>query len=396
MMDLDAVAELFTLGFTLGGKTLLIDRKLPEIEISYEIRDTPTTWKHVYKALEDSVIETCQNVKNPGMLLSGGMDSRIIAGIISDNDFDIPYYTIGALQKEIVVSKAIAGILKLRHFVLPTRESQETLNAHRLRDISFHTMGTLRIPHFLSPIHSPALERTKARIETFITGLYGTELWADSITTQSHSLKDFCGMLYRNRCQIQTIEKEYHVRALSNLLEYCRGLDIRSLLYETYIKSRAITETYTLDKKRLITPILNSEVLSATFSLPIEMRRDKRINHLIIKHEFPKLKSIPDILARCKHRILSRVKKGFRKTLNLRRKEVFDFDFLFRSNPFLKEYIRRGIPSISNRRICENVIDCFYNREMDISKPMSCFLSYFFLRDDIQTDSNMVLVKIRS
>jgi len=396
MMDLDAVAELFTFGFTLGGKTFLIDRKLPEIDVSYEIKDTPTTWKHVYKAFEDSVIETCQSVKSPGMLLSGGMDSRIIAGIISDNDFDIPYYTIGALQKEIVISKAIAGILKLRHFVLPMPESEEMLNVHRLRDISFHTMGTLRIPHFLHPIHSPVLERTKAGIETFITGLYGTELWADSITTQSHSLEDFCGMLYRNRCRIQTLEKEYHVRALMNLMKYCKGLDIRSLLYETYIKSRAITETWTLDKKRLITPILNSEVLSATFSLPIEMRQDKRINHLIIKHEFPKLTSIPDILARCKHRIFSRLNKGFRRTLNLRRKDVFDFDFFFRSKPFLREHMRRGIPSISNRKICENVIDCFYNKKMDISKPMSCFLSYFFLNDNMQTDSNISLVKIRS
>jgi len=319
------------------------------------------------------------------MLLSGGMDSRIIAGIIAENKFDIPCYTIGTLPKEIMVSKAISETLKLRHFIISKTDDQDLLDFCMLRDIAFHTLGTLSMPYFIW--RSFALRRIskKEKMHTFITGLYGTELLAESITRQSNSLEDFCKRLYQSRYRIQTLEKEYHLRALSNLLKYCKGLDMRSLYYETYIKSRARTETWTLDKKPIVSPFLNSEVLSSTFSLPMEMRLYKRINHLIIKHKFPKLASIQDITVIPKNKIFVYIKKKLRKALNLRRKDVFDFDILFRNSPDLKKYIRYGIPSISNKKICEKIIDCFYNKKMNISKPMSRFLTYYFLKDEIQT-----------
>jgi len=382
MENIDAICEFFTFRFVLGDKTFLIDHKIPEIDMPYRIEEKPTTWKDTSKALENSVIEICQKANHPCMLLSGGMDSRIIAGIMAENNFDILCYTIGTIKKEIAVSKAIAETLKLRHIVLTLPKPHELLDYNVLRTIALHTMGTLSIPYFLW--RTPALKRVKA--QSFITALYATELWADWITPKSKSLIDFCNMVYETRCRVQTLKKQYHQKALSNLLKYGESLDIKSAYYETYIKSRARTELYTVDKKPILTPFLNSEVLSSTFSLPIEMRQYKRINHLIIKHKFPKLASIPDVLPiKPKNKPFSYVKKRIRQVLNLRRKDVFDFDHLFRNNSDLKKYIRRGIPSISNKKICENIIDCFYNKKMDISKPMSCFLSYFFLKGETQT-----------
>jgi hypothetical protein len=58
--------------------------------------------------------------------------------------------------------------------------------------------------------------------------------------------------------------------------------------------------------------------------------------------------------------------------------EIIDFDSMFRNNLDLKEYIRGGILSISNEIICDKIIDNFYNKNINISKPMSYFISFFY------------------
>ena len=60
MENIDAIYEFFTFRFVLGDKTFLTDHKIPEIDIPYRIEKKPTTWKDVSKALENSVVETCQ------------------------------------------------------------------------------------------------------------------------------------------------------------------------------------------------------------------------------------------------------------------------------------------------------------------------------------------------
>lgn len=146
MENIDAICEFFTFNFVLGDKTFSTDNKIPEIDIPYRIEKKPTTWKDVSKALENSVVEICLKANHPCMLLSGGMDSRIIAGIIAENNFDVPCYTIGVNEKEITASKAIAETLKLRHIVLTSPEPHELLAYNLLRTIALHTMGTLSIP----------------------------------------------------------------------------------------------------------------------------------------------------------------------------------------------------------------------------------------------------------
>jgi hypothetical protein len=380
MEDLDAISEFFTFGFVLGKKTLIRDHKIPEININYRIEETITSWKDVYQALENSVIESIQSAKSPCMLLSGGMDSRIIAGIIADNKLDVPFYTLGILPKETRVSKTISKVLDGSHTIIPIKEDQDLLEYQYLRDIASHTLGTLSMPYFIWRSSSLRTITDKEKNSTFITGLYGTELLSETITHQSNSIKDFCERLYQSRYRIQTLEMEFHIKALSNLLRQCKGLTKRSLYYEAYIKPRARTETQTIDGNPVISPFLNTDVLTSIFSLPPDLRREKRINHQIIKHKFPTLAQIPDVTPPKRNKNFTYLQNKFFHAHA--KKNFINFDALFRNKPDLKKYIKHGIPSISNKAICEKIVDCFYHKKMNISKPLSYFLTYYHLKDE--------------
>jgi asparagine synthetase B (glutamine-hydrolysing) len=378
--NIDAVSELFSLGFILGDKTLLVDRKIPELAINYRVGKSTASWKNVFESLECSVIERCQEARDPCMLLSGGMDSRIIAGIIAENKIDIPFFTIDILPKESGVSKEISEALKLQHFIVESGNNQELLDVDLLFEIAAHTLGTLSLPYFIwRSFALRKLSREKV-VKTFITGLYGSELLAESLTYKSMGIRDFCTNLFESRFRAQTLERKYHHLALTNLIKYCPGFDIRSAYYETYIKSRARTETLSIDGNQVISPFLDSEVLTSIFSLPPDMRMNKRIHHLILKHKFPKLARIKDVTGIPENRMYAWARKKIGKIMNLRRAGVIDFDSMFRQELSLKKYIRGGVPSISNENICEKLIDDFYNQNMPISKFISYFISNYFVR----------------
>jgi len=371
--DIDGISELFTFGFTLGDKTISTEHKMPDVSEPYEIYDRETSWKDVYKALEDSVIRTCQEHRNIGFLLSGGADSRVIAGIVIKNGFDIPFYTVNLFKKEVESATKLAEILKVRHSIVSPVEDRNLLSYDKLKEVALHSKGTLSMPHYVM--------RRKEGIEdvdAFIGGHYGTELWCDSAIRWGIGAKDFTEQYYANRLRIKSLYIDYHERAYVNMLNYCKGLDNRTLIYETYVKTRIKTEP--LFGVPTLLPVLSSGVLSTTFSLPIDMRVDKKVNHLIIKNIFPELSTVPDVLVKKGSRY--RHERRIRKFLGLPRQDTVDFNHMFRSNKKLGGYAREGVPSISEKDICENVIDAFYDKKANVCRALSCFLTYHFLKQE--------------
>jgi asparagine synthetase B (glutamine-hydrolysing) len=359
----NALCELFTFGYILGNKTLT-KKIIPEINIEYEIKRKQTNWKDVYKALENAVLTICQENNDIAMLLSGGMDSRIIAGIIAKNKINIPFYTLDILKRETKISKKISDIFDLNQRIIPVSEEQ-MISLSNLREISVHTKGTLNIPYFMW--RSNTLKQINKPV---LSGLYGTELLAEDIHLFSSDVKRFCVRLYDARCKVQTLKSE-----LNNLFEYCKNVKSKARYYETYIKSRARIETQCINGKQVFSPFLDSDVLTAVFSLPPEDRFKKKVNYQIVKNIFPKLKNVDDVTP------INPIRRKIKQVFKLGNKRTIDFDRILRKKPYLIEYIRRGTPRLSSDKIVSRLIQGCYSGKSGFAKPLFYFLSNYFLRE---------------
>jgi len=90
MLNLNGLAELLTFGFTLDGKTMIQEKNIPSIPMSIPKPKTNANMDDVYAALDEAMEKLIE--AKTGLALSGGLDSRINAGIAAEIE-GIPTFT---------------------------------------------------------------------------------------------------------------------------------------------------------------------------------------------------------------------------------------------------------------------------------------------------------------
>ena len=292
-IDQLALSEFLNFGFILGNRTLSPEHKLNEINLQYEIENRKSSWKNVYRALEESTLKICSEAGHPVLMLSGGLDSRIIAGIISKHSLDIPTLTLTYKDEEDLIARKVCSVLKLEHYVIRVKPEEKDLT--QLEKIVKSTCGTIPVHWFLNDLI--ALQKIKnLKISHAIYGIWLTELWNREYSCDYNSASTFCEkMAY----PVNVLKPEYYTASMRNLFEYCIEKPLKTLYYETLIKS--YTRGFLVLKEigiEILFPSLDERFLVETFALPSELRKNKTVNYLILKHEFPQLHKIRDVRLR--------------------------------------------------------------------------------------------------
>ena len=183
-----------------------------------------------YEIFEKAILELIY--PNTILSLSGGLDTRVIAGILSENNVEIPAISFGTKIENIIASK-VALTLGLEHYV----SSRKKLLSHEVFDI---------------------LEQKGFKY--ILSGILFDEInggWS--------------GFKARNYEQFYNFQKI--------------GLEKRFNGFKKYYKNREYP-VWTI-------PILNSKVITHLETMPYCMRTGKKIQRWILKNKFPRLWHIP-------------------------------------------------------------------------------------------------------
>jgi len=354
-----ALSEFLNFGFILGNRTLSPDHKLNEINLRYEIENRKSSWKNVYRALEESTLKICSEAKHPILMLSGGLDSRIIAGIISKHSLDIPTLTLTYKDEEDLIARKVCSVLKLEHYVILVKPEEKDLT--QMKKIVRSTCGIIPVHWFLNDL--VASQKIKSlKISHAIYGIWLTELWNREYSCDYNSASMFCEKMAYS---MNVLKPEYFTASMRNLFEYCIEKPLKTLYYETLIKS--YTRGF-LALKRIgiesLFPSLDERFLTETFALPSELRKNKTVNHLILKHEFPQLHKIRDVSLRLprvtpkKIQLIYNRFHGFMMNKMNFSRGVKDIPHAFKNNFQLTNRLKK--PLICKRSVLKDLVNQFF------------------------------------
>lgn len=139
--NLQALAELFSFGLVLEDKTLLEGISLlppgSVMTVTIDKVKAKRYWKprfcdsnrrfqkkeaveECYALLSNSIRSNLQSISSPGLFLSGGLDSRLLAALAVKNSEDLQAFTFGTPDSQDVhIAEQIAEHLRFRHHSFP-------------------------------------------------------------------------------------------------------------------------------------------------------------------------------------------------------------------------------------------------------------------------------------
>jgi hypothetical protein len=356
-IDYEGVAEFFTLGFTLNGKTMIKGVPCPRFHFPYVEPDGKATVKDFVEAL-DSAVEKCIK-PNVAIALSGGIDSRIIAGLVARHDRNVCTYTFGDSSLEKTIAGKVSAVLGLKHYEITdnmflTESSLEPLQIF-LKKIG-GVMDILNAQYEIGLTHS----LKKIGIKSIMGG------WLFEVVNGSWSLRNiastkaFCQTMISNSNVY--VPCEYKAITLKNLTKACEGYSFReALIHVLAFNSRPdLSHAGVL---RQIHPLADRDVLRCLLSLPYELTVAKHLQREILRKHFPQLNRIPYATSLLPPSLPLTLHLAIRKAVRL----LYNHLGLQSPNPLLTNdtpfYLRNNITFI-HRILFENDLPPMFTRNI--------------------------------
>lgn len=196
-----AIPEFFTFSCLLGNKsffkdvkmmmpatTLVYDRTNDKVKArqywDFEIPHEKTTsldgmLKEFQKLMKRTVENMVQDRKEVGVFLSGGVDSRIVAGFANETNTDVITFTFGVKDcPQQKIAKEVADALGVENVFY---EIPSDFIANYGEKIVYNGDGLVRIrdAHFIA-----LLEKIRRRVNTVLIGTFGESLFGYNITKE--------------------------------------------------------------------------------------------------------------------------------------------------------------------------------------------------------------------
>ena len=362
-IDFDGVAEFLTLGFTLNEKTMLKNVKVPSLSVpNFEIQSKPSTVDDVYEALKDSVQRSIK--PNMALSLSGGLDSRIMAGLVAEFDKNMPAYTFGYSNIEKKIAKKICSVLKLHHYVINDSMLLDERSMEHLKGIVEETGGVLDL--FNMQISIVVRKRlSEFGVKRTLGGGTFDEVNGGLIARKVNSNEGFCKILIQAAHPI--LPRKYREIVFQNLTKCCRGIPFRKLFVLVLVKNM-FRNLKVKGWAPPTIPVMDSQVLSALVSLPYHKRITKRVQRKILRKYFPKLYRIPYAMSMLPPLFPNIIHIGVQKTIRTIHKYThsekpcplltFDVTYFIRNNlHLLRDTLLKHPPPLLKPEDIKNLIN---------------------------------------
>jgi hypothetical protein len=285
MLDFEGIAEFFTLGFTLDDKTMLENVKISPQPFPH-IEPKATCIEDLDQILEDAV-EKCVK-PHTALGLSGGIDSRLMAGYVARHDKNVLCYTFGYSDLERKIAAKVGSTLGLKHV--------------QLYDHTFLTLedcfSTMQFMKRIGGIQDFFNLYVKSFSDLALKNCYGVknllggfefEIICGSFSMRkSANLQDVINALLR-----YNVAPELYLKVVrANLEKACKGMSLREAIIHVYAKNnfKNLTNVGLLPYCR---PEFEKSVLECVLGLDREQTILKRIQLYLLKRHFKKLDRIP-------------------------------------------------------------------------------------------------------
>lgn len=332
-LNYDAVYELFTFSFPLSTKTyfediellppgsvLVINQNQFVIEKYYDITFQREKLKeYSLKELlnqfnilmEKTIGKQMEDKEKIGIFLSGGLDSRLIAGfakrIADKSGKTIITFTLGSkggIQEKIV--SQIVKKLELENifYEIPTDSIAEFS-----KEIVYKGDGTIRIrdAHFYS-----FLRDIRKKVDNALVGLFCSELFGEVITydiLDIRTKKELINYVYKKNITLKINPKLFLKNLPLDIEERLKNnflSTIEDIPYNNYDDIYYYWEIHQRDRRYILPlanyfnwfldcrlPFVDKEIIDFAFNLPLKLRFGKKFIHYANKYLFPNLANIP-------------------------------------------------------------------------------------------------------
>ena len=285
---------------------------------SYDEHEYENKLIDIYESLKLAVYKRCQTTERPiACLLSGGLDSSLIASIVSmymwENDKPpVETYSIGlANSEDIKYARIVAEHIQSNHTEVIVTE-EEMISA---------------IPEVIYAIESYDTTTVRASIGNYLIGKYISEHSQAKVIFNGDGSDELCGgYLYMSKCPDDIEFDKETIRLLSEIY-----------LFDVQRSDRSIS-SHGLEPR---TPFLDKHFVNTYLSIPIEHRRHHSIEKFMLREAFSGTHLLPD-------EIIWRKKEAFSDGVSNHGRSLFQIiqEYIKNYYEIIDEYLPENIQLI--------------------------------------------------
>lgn len=294
----------------------------------------------IYNYLKIAVYKRCDTTERPiACLLSGGLDSSLIASLVSNytKEFNLPQietYSIGLPDSEdIKYAATVASYIGSKHTTIIVSE-MDMINA---------------IPNVIKDIESYDTTTVRASIGNWLIGKYISENSQAKVIFNGDGSDELCGgYLYMKLCPNDIEFDKETIR----LLEDIHLFDV--------LRSDKSISSHGLEPR---TPFLDKNFVNAYLSIPLKVRRQTdQIEKYLLRKAFDNKNLLPD-------NVLWRKKEAFSDGVSNKGRSLFEI---------IQEYINEN-HNPNNLSLIEAEKDYYKNIFLDLYPNSSHIIPYYWM-----------------
>lgn len=387
-LDFTALSEFLIFGFILGEKTMIKGIHLPQYSIPKVTFRKNTSMDDYYSALKSAVDKALSSEPKCAITVTGGQDSRILAGIAAELGYDIPAFTFySAFESKIAARVCVK--LGLKHYFSPIgydldnefleKITKVTGELHGTKDL-ISTFMEMKIKH----------EMNKHGVKTLLHGGRANEILGSVIYSQRDKEN------YFEKRADHSMDAWYKTRAYRSFLDYTSGMNIDEIFLEVTVKSTLTRNTsLSYDLPNLKLPFIDSNVISVLYGLPYSERLPGIFQQKVLKQFFPDLNNIPTTTNFAPN-FPNQINTGIIKAVKLferfqrsrgRDRAIYTFSvpYFFERNRYLllNKLEKTIIPKNRLQPLVHNALKTLNKKRIYQGKFLRRILTYLFVLDTI-------------
>jgi asparagine synthase (glutamine-hydrolysing) len=239
--------------------------------VSYNENEYENKLNDIYESLKLAVYKRCETTERPiACLLSGGLDSSLIASIVNmymwENDrYPVETYSIGlANSEDVKYARIVAEHIGSNHIEVIVTE-EEMISS---------------IPEVIHAIESYDTTTVRASIGNYLIGKYIKNHSQAKVIFNGDGSDEICGgYLYMNKCPDDIEFDKETIRLLTEIY-----------LFDVQRSDRSIS-SHGLEPR---TPFLDKNFVNTYLSIPVQHRRHYSIEKFMLREAFAGTHLLPD------------------------------------------------------------------------------------------------------
>jgi len=290
-LNREAIAEFLSLGYALDDQTFRLGEETKLKVVIPDIRTYDSTLSDVENTLKESISKSTKGKDKIGVLLSGGKDARLLIGLANSLDLNVTAVTVGDKNNR-DEEFAASNVAKSLNIPFQTIRIPDDIKPNLVDEIGKVTDGLISFSS-VAPTYLIRKELSD-NFDMVLSGNLMTEIM-DTCEYRWYDSKNPSEVMKRKHLKgSKVLKNDYAKNVEDSFISKYEDNTLEEIILDTEFKnrSRGVLTINKLMNIPLIAPAADKEVISATFSLPLENRINGRLVTEILKKSYPDLAKI--------------------------------------------------------------------------------------------------------